>query len=94
MDVGLLFNLLIKLKSGICFLFSTDCVVLPSLSSVKAGTPCNKDLLDIAGEFGASWKMFCRALHLTEATLAQIEENEHDMVSKCHGTVTENTFIS
>ena len=69
-------------------------MVLPSSPSVKAGTPSSEDLLDIAGEFCASWKMFCRALHLTEATLAQIEENERDMVSKCHGTVTENTFIS
>ena len=89
--MGLLCSLFIK---WICFLFFTDYVVLPSSPSVKAGTPSSEDLLDIAGEFCASWKMFCRALHLTEVTLAQIEENERDMVSKCHGTVTENTFIS
>ena len=76
------------------FPFFTDYVALPSSISIKAGTPSSKDLLDIAGEFCASWKMFCRALHLTEATLAQIEENERDMVSKCHGTVAENAFIS
>ena len=68
-------------------------MALPSWISIKTGTPSSEDLLDIAGEFCASWKMFCRALHLTEATLAQIEENERDMVSKCHGTVTKNTII-
>ena len=53
--------------------------------SLKSGIPSASDLLSVASELGASWKMFGRALHLPEAVLEQIEEDERKLVGKCYG---------
>lgn len=68
----------------VCFLYFTDYVALPPSPPVKAGTPSDQDLLDVSNEFSNSWKLFCRVLKLSEAKLAQIEEKELDLPSKCH----------
>lgn len=70
------------------FSFFTD-LALPPSPPVKAGTPSDQDLLDVSNEFSNSWKLFCRVLKLSEAKLAQIEEKEPDLPSKCHGIVTD-----
>lgn len=70
------------------FCFFTD-LALPPSPPVKAGTPSDQDLLDVSNEFSNSWKLFCRVLKLSEAKLAQIEEKEPDLPSKCHGIVTD-----
>ena len=73
----------------VCFLSFTDYVALPPSPPVKAGTPSDQVLLDVSNEFSNSWKLFCRVLKLSEAKLAQIEEKEPDLPSKCHGIVTD-----
>lgn len=73
----------------VCFLYFTDYVALPPSPPVKAGTLSDQVLLDVSNEFSNSWKLFCRVLKLSEAKLAQIEEKEPDLPSKCHGMVTD-----
>jgi len=68
-------------------LLLTDSTALLQPLSLKSGTPSSDVLLNVASELGALWKMFGRALRISDPMLEQIEEDERKLNSRCYGVL-------
>ena len=53
-------------------------------SSSKTGTPSNDDLLLLASELGASWKMLGRTLKIPDSVLENIEADNPRQSERCY----------
>ena len=60
-------------------------MLLTDFASLKCSEPSTDDLLLIAYDLGASWKMFGRMLNLDKPQLEQIEEDERKLIEKSYG---------
>jgi len=69
----------------ICRDTSVDSTALVQPLSHKSGTPSLDVLLNVASELGALWKMFGRALRISDPELEQIEEDERKLNNRCYG---------
>jgi len=66
-------------------LLLTDSTALVQPLSHKSGTPSLDVLLNVASELGSLWKMFGRALRISDPVLEQIEEDERKLNDRCYG---------
>ena len=77
----------------VAVVFSTSIAVnQPSWS--KTGTPSTADLLPVAHELGASWKILGRALEIPEPVLENIEaDNPRDQFERCYSVLKRWTEV-
>lgn len=72
----------------------TTSIAVNQPSSSKTGTPSTDDLLLVAYELGASWKMLGRTLAIPEAVLEQIEaDNPRDLSERCYSVLRRWTEV-
>lgn len=72
----------------------TTSIAVNQPSSSKTGTPSSDDLLLVAYELGASWKMLGRTLAIPEAVLEHIEaDNPRDLSERCYSVLRRWTEV-
>jgi len=62
-------------------------------SSSKTGTPSTDDLLLVAFELGASWKMLGRTLEIPDPVLQQIEADNPLLSERCYNVLKRWTEV-
>ena len=60
----------------------------------KTGTPSTGDLLLVAHELGASWKMLGRTLKIPEPVLEHIEADNPHLSERCYSVLKRWTEVS
>lgn len=62
-------------------------IAIDQPSSSKTGTPSTDDLLLVASELGASWKMLGRTLDIPEPLLEHIEADNPHLSGRCYSVL-------